>query len=500
MQRGAYLIAISPSAVEGGRVSRSESQGALTLSILSPSNGDAPDAGARALLESFLSQAQWPRGPVVLVLPTEAVSVRRLKFAFNEPKKIRQILPYELEDEVLGELDNYAYDFQIIPRENGSAEVLVFLVDKHHLQELAEALDGQQLSLQRVTFSAQALVAADADPGARRFHVYVGSDEGFVAYAVDGRLEAVSCFSALPRRVMGELESLSANSSQELLNALFHRQQEQPDADPVLRRMKEDLQGVREEVNRFMRINGAGEDATISLHGLFGRFFRWRPDVGDLSLTFDRDVDWSAPRGPFFGVLTELLANPRNILAGRGINFYRRVASWVAQMAELKWPLIAMGLLVVVLAALLGGRFYVRTAGLEDRLSAAERDLQRTLNIPPPVNSLVVNSALAMLQERLETERKERQAVSYLDHYHYNTLMLLREISAVFQQFPELTVDALSFNRERFSLSGTTARYNESEALKNRIAGLTRFKSFTAKITHSRSAGQRIRYRISAER
>ncbi len=263
-------------------------------------------------------------------------------------------------------------------------------------------------------------------------------------------------------------------------------------------RFHERLQAACTEVNRFLRINGSGGAYSVSSHGLLGELLHWNEDTGAFTLS-PPDSGWLTAARSHFGVLGALLTNPRNVVAGRGPNFFRRVGTWTAVLRELKWPLAVTGILLALLAGVVGTSLHLRTAALTEQLAAQEQALLELLRIPGPLNTVAVNAALANLQGELNALREEREARAYLETYHFDTLKLLRNLSQIYRRHPQLTVDALTLNRERFALSGTTREYADTEALKSRIGALPNFEGRTVKVTHSR-AGQQIRYRLIVER
>jgi type II secretory pathway component PulL len=509
MQRGIYAIAVSEQAVEGGLVTRGETQSAFSQSLLGPAEArpsaaaaagaEAPaEAPGTALLERFLAQASWEQGLAVLVLPTAEISYRRLHFQFGDPRKIRQVLPLELQDELLDPVDRHAFDAEIVPRPDGSADAQVYLTDDARLQALATTLERHQLPVQRVTFSAQALLQALPPPAGPHFCVYLGSEESFVVHTLDGRPTAFRSIVPHPGELLAELRALGPGSPYEQLQTLFRADADDPQRQGLRERLQERLEAARAEVNRFLRIYGEGDPFTVSLHGLFGALFERAPDAASLTLRFPNGA-WPGARRTHFGVLEELLRQPRNFPGARGINFRKRVGTSLVLLRELRWPLTAAGVLLLVLAGMALGGYFLRASALQARLDAVGRELQKTLSVNAPVNSITVNSALARVQERLDRLRKERETVAYLDRYHYDTLRLVNELSEVVRAQPGVTVDSLSLNQERFTLSGTTPSYAESESLKTRVGAMERFKERTVKVTNS-NAGAVIRFRLTAER
>jgi type II secretory pathway component PulL len=521
MQRGIYAIALSDLAVEGGLVVRGEVQPAFSQTLLAsgaPHPGEQRPAEPRpgepraaeqrasepaaqppvALLEAFLKQAQWETGLAVLVLPTEEVSFRRLHFEFSDPKKIRQVLPFELQHELLDSVEAHAYDTEVLRQGDGTAEVDVYLMDKARLQAIVATLERHQLSLQRVTFSAQALVQALPPTSPGHFHVYVGSEECFVTFSPAGRPGAAHSLAPHPGQLLAELRALGAGSPHDQLQALFRADAEDAERTALRERLRERLESVLEEINRLLRIHSGGEAFTVSLHGLFGELFQWQPGATSLTLRYPQGA-WPGARRGHLGVLDELLGQPRNFPSSRGVNFHRRVGTWLAILRELRWPVTAAAALLLVLAGLLGSSYFLRAASLQARLDAVGQQLQRTLSVAPPITTITVNAALGRVQERLDKLRREREAVAYVDRYHYDTLRLLTDLSEAVRQQSGVSVDALTFNQERFTLSGATPSYAESDSLKTRIAAMPRFEGRTVKVTNS-NVGKVIRFRLTVEK
>ncbi|HKI98342.1 MAG TPA: hypothetical protein VKB51_07710 [bacterium] len=497
MQRGIYAIALSDQAVEGGLVVRGETQPAYDRSVLLPADGVPPDSRQQALLQAFLEQAEWEQGLAVLVLPTEQVSFRRLHFAFSDARKIRQVLPLELEDELLDAVGQHAWDAVILPRPDGTADALVYLSDLAPLDEATQLLEQRQLAVQRATFSAQALIEALPPPAGHHFTVYVGSEEAFAAHTLDGQLQGLQSYNPHPGQVLRQLQALGPGTPQDQLQALFRADAEDAERAELRDALQAKLESVREEINRTVRIQAGGEPYTISLHGLFGELLERQEGAGSLSLRFPQGA-WPGARRTHAGILDELLSQPRNFPVSRGLNFHKRVGTWIALFRELRWPVVAAAVLLLILLGLIGTGFVLRADALQARLDAANQRLQRMLAVPPPLTTITINAALGGVQEQLDKLRKERAAAAYLEHYNYDTLRLLRDVSEIIHQQQGVSVDSLSFNQDRFTLSGVTPSYAEAETLKNRIAALPRFKGRNLRVTNS-NVGQVIRFRLSVE-
>jgi type II secretory pathway component PulL len=502
MQRGIYAIAPSERAVEGGLVARGETQPAFSRTLLAaalpPPVAGEPASPPQALLRAFLQQAAYERGLCVVVLPSDRVSLRHLHFAFADPRKIRQVLPLELASELLDGVENYAYDAEIQAAEDGGADVQVYLTEQAPLREAVATLEAAGLTPQRVLCSGQALVEAFAPATGSHFCLYVGAEESVVVHAVDGRLRALQALVPHPGQVLAEAAAGGTTAPQDWLVARFRADAEDGPAQAERERLRERLASVLEEANRFIRIHAAGQPRTVSLHGLFGGLFAWPGGTASLTLAWPQGA-WPGPRRTQLGVLEDLLAEPRAFPSTRGVNFHRRVGTWIAFAHELRAPLIAAGVLLAVLAGMLGSAYYLRAEALQNRLEAVQESLQRTLGMRPPVTTVTVNAAMARVQEQLNRLRKERAAVDSLEQYHYDTLRMFTELSGLVKEQPGITVEALTFNAERFTLTGVTPSYEEGERLRGRVSSMPQFQGRPVKVTHS-NVGQVIRYRLTAEK
>jgi len=78
-------------------------------------------------------------------------------------------------------------------------------------------------------------------------------------------------------------------------------------------------------------------------------------------------------------------------------------------------------------------------------------------------------------------------------------MTLLNQLSQIYADFPDVTVETLSANSERLILAGQTESFQATEALKDRVAALERFRQHQANLVHQRS-GERITYRITVAR
>jgi len=97
---------------------------------------------------------------VVLGLPLSLVTLRNLQLPFSERRKMAQILPLELEEQLLVPIERQIIDFTVTGRDEAGSSVLVAAVDKGVLADPVASLAGQGCSLVGVFLTGQVLCHA----------------------------------------------------------------------------------------------------------------------------------------------------------------------------------------------------------------------------------------------------------------------------------------------------------------------------------------------------
>jgi len=499
MARSVYLISLASNAVEGGRLTKGSSHPDRPLQLFSPPGEAVVEEHILQSLEAFTDGFPENRIPAILILPTSAVSLRRLEFKFGDTKKIRQVIPMQLENELLDSLSLYSYDFEVLFSEEDRGEVMVYLVERQFLDKVVEIAERRRIHLERVTFSAHVLAQLMGREGIRQCLVYVGSDEAYIAETYSGRLIEVRGLNARPGRVLAEIKHLPLDRPQEMLTALFNGGEDGENREDLLKVLTGELESAREEANRFIRIKSGGEAPEITVHGLFDRCFEVLPETGELRLRPHPDDTGRNKERPFLGILHQVFKHTGNPVSTKGLNFFKRVGIWLPTLSELKGSFAVTVTLLLVMAGMVAGGFFLRASSLQDRLNGLDADLKQRLKIPQPVTSFLIRNALVRLEERLKTLKKKRETSAFFEQYNYDTLFLFKELSELILVDGKLSVDSLSFNRNRFLIAGSAENFNAPENLKNQIAAMKRFRGRSVKITTSGST-KAIRYRISVGR
>ena len=117
-----YLVSAHTSCIEGICLSIKNKHVYITQDIVGFSADEEEDSPGKngsdseqwaAKIGKFLDVQQWSDHAIAFLLPAEDVTFRKLSFPFQERNKIEQALPFELEEELIGDLAETSYSVQI---------------------------------------------------------------------------------------------------------------------------------------------------------------------------------------------------------------------------------------------------------------------------------------------------------------------------------------------------------------------------------------------------
>lgn len=494
------IISVAPHLTEGAGIRRGEAKVLSSMSQLVPPTESDPFVHQLQQFDEHLQASGWRDSAAMLVFPSHQVSIRKLEFPFREQKKIDQALEFELGNELLEDVSAFTRSYTIVPNDDGSALVLVYLVPNDYLQAYLALLQNHRLTPVKATFSAQALHEAHPAENARHYQVYLGYDEAFVSCILDQSLHAVKSFPfALPGLYGGEapksaVEVLGLLGSSNGAGGGGARRKKDGAGPPWL----PELKSLTGEMMRFIKSHSMGQNYSVSIHGLFSRYLAWNADARDLAVQPPADPRAAFQDAAFLGILHEVAADSAAVTAVKGINFSSSRTGLLAHAKEYRRPLAATAALLAVLLMMGGINFGLEILRQQAELARIDIEIKSLLKGVVPANTPPA-AAVRMLEARLDKKKKESAAIVRFGDYHYDSMGFLQDLSALLKKYPQLTLRSVSMNAERYTISGTTSSYNASEKFKTQLARIERFKGNEPVITHQRTS-ENITYRIVINR
>jgi len=110
-------------------------------------------SGLAAALETIAAKLDVSGAACAASFPADRVSYRNIQVPFKEPKKIRQILPYELEPTLPVAVDDLMIDYQKItlPNREDHTDLVAVAVEKTELQSFLDTLASFDIQPETVT-------------------------------------------------------------------------------------------------------------------------------------------------------------------------------------------------------------------------------------------------------------------------------------------------------------------------------------------------------------
>ncbi|NOQ46480.1 MAG: hypothetical protein GQ559_07385 [Desulfobulbaceae bacterium] len=102
-------------------------------------------------LALLVEEVGWKSGPCVSGLPLSVCSLRNLNLPFSDKKKIAQILPLELEDQLIVPVDQLVIEYGLAVDTGIGSQVIVTGVEKSRLRQHLKVLKEQHLDPHIVT-------------------------------------------------------------------------------------------------------------------------------------------------------------------------------------------------------------------------------------------------------------------------------------------------------------------------------------------------------------
>lgn len=129
--------------------------GADGQALEQPASGDRETLRTQVAERALGTQSTW------LILPGERVGTRLLEFSEKEKKHLRSLMPYQLEDEVIGDVEDM--HFALSPAANG--KVTLAYTDKAWLQAVFAELAALGLEVTRCWSAPLTLPMPSAESG-----------------------------------------------------------------------------------------------------------------------------------------------------------------------------------------------------------------------------------------------------------------------------------------------------------------------------------------------
>jgi type IV pilus assembly protein PilM len=499
-------IDIGGSCIKVVQVSRSLRTNQMTGYGSAELPADADPQQVASTLAGLISKENLESDHYLVALPTNETFLRRLSFPFSAPRKISQVIDFEIESGLPLPLDAVKVDFvKTDLRPDGTHGVLAAAFPKAILDPLLSAfrevgiqpevvdLDGsglffvadqmkqhlpEQFAILDIGQRKTNLLYQDRGKDTYLRSLNIGCDQmsrniaEILGITVDEALEKVfpmgldgEASSAMQSALISEVESLAREIELSLMAAKVQDREVRPE---------------------LMLLSGGGsliKGLPEALEEALGITVRCLVDLENLGL-LDQFAEHLTDV-PVFSVAAGLAF--KSTSRRMGFNFQageiQGQSPWIRWRHQLTYGVVACALVAFAWLASTGIDIYTKKQKLERIDQSVEEVFRRT--IPQFKGSVRPEQYASVVRSKIE-ELNQSVALFGAEARNNSSVELLRIISQAIPKDLDVTISLLTLDNERVRLSGRADGFNTVDGVKNRLATLEDFSQVT--ITGAKAA------------
>ena len=445
---------------------------------ISDSDND-PDR-LKTALEALVGQIDPTGCDCVVSISADHFSYRILKVPFKEAKKIRMVLPFELEPTVPFPVDDLVIDFIDLESEGqkDQTSLIAVAVPKSELTPYIDTLSGMKIDPEMITVSglpSALCLARQADPGENRLFFEINKTISSLFIVGDGRIKLIrsiptpaaedtraGALGAFVRRTLAAYGELSGSEFQPLdivmtgsgLNgANFDRQ-----IAGVL-----DLPADRLNISDRLSIPIDDEDVNP-----------WEPALMDNALSL---------------ALVE-------IEGIRGLNFHKSQFAAKKFFLKHKKNWIKTGIIAAAVVVLLLFNLITESYRLNKQLDGYDQQIRNIYQTTFPGEKIV--EPFQQMQIKVKEARKNAVMQSAAGP-QLRSIDILNAISRSIPATTKVEVTRMVISPEAVLISGNTDTFNSVEDIKSKLEQVDIFQKVTISSTSKDRSGKAIRFQLNVE-
>ena len=436
------------------------------------------DEGIKEALKAIVETLKPAGAACVLGIPTAFVSFRNLSVPFHDFKKIRQVLPFELEPTLPIAVDELSFDFEAVKRDGGQ-ELLAFAVQKTEIQRYLDLLEAVNL---------RPVVIMPGGYAAAKFLSVMTTDSDDVLFIDTG--EGSHTVYAVCSGSVRMVRTLPVASG----------------GHPAIRSLETTMQRTFTAVQESLGIEvnpatvfSAGPQSQLLTAGNESPTLLGVPlkSIADIR-TFPRlkgsldTPDWQSGRLDMALALALMETE-----AVGGINFSTERSTIQHYWSEYRGNIILTAALIVLTLTFALTAQFMAVKAKERRLAELDQQIERVFKSTFPEVTRVVNP-LQQMQIKMKAVGSGSTGLD-LAGSRVRVIDILNSLS---QQIPEnvdVKVNRMVVGTDNVVLSGNTATFNTVDDIKGRLEEAEIFKSVIISSADLEKSGQRVRFKLKLD-
>jgi type II secretory pathway component PulL len=439
------------------------------------------DTGVAAALKVLQENMDLAGSVCIASFPADRISFRNVTVPFKQPKKIKQILPFELEQTLPHAVEDLIIDFRVVNTQGTEDQTNLFAaaIDISSLKKYLELLATCGIEPEIVTVGGYPIglcLASLADIPENAMFVEMDNEKNTLSAFISGQICLIRSFPTISDGT-SRLESLCKNIQRTILAF-------------------EDTTGLTFKPDTlFVTGSNLGENG-------FEQNIAQELDIPTQRADLARDINLKLDNHPLPSwnpnKMDSALALALIEVAGiRGLNFRKGPFAIAKRWVEHKQNLVRTGILAaaVLLLALVNITldFYAK----QNKLDTLTAQINQLLKVSFPDVELGKDTRI-QIDNRMDKTRRASLSPGITDGSH-RMIDILNEISLRVDRQIDVEFTQLVIGEGNVLISGNTGTFNSVDTMKSQLDRAKMFKTVTIVSSNKDKSGERIRFKLKLQ-
>ena len=444
------------------------------------SEPDNPEKDLSAALQHLTENMDLSGNDYVVSIPAGHFTFRNLKVPFNNTKKIRMVLPFELEPTLPYAVEDLVIDFCALNNSpaGDQTELIAAAIEKKELAPYIEALASIKIDPEKLTLSGlptALCLANQADPGEDQLFIEIDEGHGTLFVLASDRLQLIRSFP-LP----------DGASKTKLLCAQIQQTLAALQESSVLN--FEPLEGV---------VSGIGLDETNMAAEITAAL-----DIPVKTISVADRLDIPVERNTERSWIPDQMDNAlalalMEVEGFDGLNFHKGQFAAQKFLSKHKGPLIKTGILAAAVLVLMFFNVLMETYTVNKQVRRINRQMTQIFKATFPEVKTIRYPYQEMQAKMLET--KKSTVFQAETGPHIRSIDILNSISEKIPESITVNLTRLVIQPENVLISGTTDTFNSVDDIKSHLEQIQHFEKVTISSANMDRSGNEVRFMLKVE-
>ena len=445
------------------------------------SGPDDPERSLSSALQTLAEKMDLSGSDYVVSIPANQVIFRNLQIPFSNSKKIRMVLPFELENTLPYAAEDLVIDFHTL---NGSSDgdqtkLIAAAIEKSKLSPYLDALASIQADPEKLTLaglSTTLCLANQADPEEDQLFIEIDDNYATLFVVAGGRLQLIRSF-LLPPAGPSKATRLCAQIQQTLAAFL------------------ESSEFIFEPIE--MVASGIGLNKTDILPAL-SRTLDIPVKTVSIAERLDIPIKSNA-ENPWIPIqMNNALALALMEVEGYdSLNFHKGQFAAQKFLSKHKGPLIKTGILAAAVLVLFFFNLIMEAYTLNKHIHRINSQMTQVFKATFP-DVKTIHYPYQEMQARI---REMKKTADFEDEAgpHIRSIDILNSISEKIPDNITVNLNRLVIQPDNVIISGTTDTYNSVDAIKSRLEQIPYLEKVTISSSNIDRTGNEVRFMLKLE-